>query len=205
MEIKKSGKGLKVLVWLLAVLLIAAIGYILADKFIFNEKQENNATDNATTIADDAKTTSNEWSLFAKNMIDKRKTAGLVFSDTISGDGESNKCYSLDLDKDGTLGFYQCILSEKEEIAKNVLFFSSIQLGGENGETLFYVTEDGETYKVNNIQKVVNESFLSPDKINIETTKIEAAKEVVNIIPGVVSEEGGVAYFIDINGNIYKY
>ena len=37
MEVKKTGKGLKVLVGMLAALLIAAIGYIVVDKFILNK------------------------------------------------------------------------------------------------------------------------------------------------------------------------
>lgn len=65
MEVKKTGTGLKVLIGILTFLLCATIGYIVADKFIFSNKVDNNAKNDVVnkeegTIKEENKNTNNE-------------------------------------------------------------------------------------------------------------------------------------------------
>lgn len=84
MEVKKTGKGLKVLVGILTALLVAAIGYIVVDKFILN-KTQNNTTNNVVN-KEVGKLSEAEIQNLYKSLIVGDKQYGFYYEDKVNID-----------------------------------------------------------------------------------------------------------------------
>lgn len=216
--------GLKVIIIILVVALIACITFIVWDKLIYkskidisdindntsmleNKKEniEENLNSQEVLVENNKKTDSiqkesNDYKIFANNLKNSLKNISGSMMYYANGGYFFTGQYSITLEKEGTLYVDYTNTSLKNElgkikIAENVLNFDVIETAQGGGHTLFFIKEDG----------TVGKAEVEYRASNFKTNGIVQDLGLKNIVSMIPVKSGlATVYFVDINGNIYS-
>lgn len=198
-----------VLIIVLTVLLLGVSGYLIYDKVMNNNVENNeiinNNDNNNETINNNQ---NNSYKLFVDNFKNNylkfdsnNYISQFVVSEFLSSD---YKVY-MDENKNLYIKYSDKNLNDKYGnylIANNVLYFNIISTGQGGGNTLFFINQDGT------VGSASIEYNVSGDDSKIEVKKDLGYKNIISVVSGRFGDNyTGVsdAIFIDINGNIYSY
>ena len=194
---QNKNTGLLVLVVVLLLVVIGLSGYIIYDKTITKNSNQNTPENNSII--------SNSYELYTENLknelkkYDSNNQNYQFISNDIIEEG-----YEVYLDEKGSL-YVQYFNDElnnkygKYKIADKVLCFSVINVGQDIGNMIYFINENGTVGSADTEYGVIGDNQIAVEK-NIGYTNI------VSIIPGLFGDGFSGArgpIFIDINGKLY--